>query len=63
MTGKEAKLEEELAEAILNIAPVRANMEADLLTQPRIEEVVAPGGLKLAGEINQRIAGSHLGGA
>jgi len=54
LTEKEAKLEEKLTEAILNIAPIRESVEANLLTQPRIE-FVEPGEIKRAGRVKQRI--------
>jgi phenylacetate-CoA ligase len=54
LTEKEAKLEEKLTEAILNIAPIRESVEANLLTPPRIE-FVEPGEIKRAGRIKQRI--------
>ena len=51
---KEARLEEKLTEAILNIAPVKESFEANLLTQPRLE-FVEPGEIKRAGRVKQRI--------
>ncbi|MFC1970169.1 hypothetical protein ACFLVV_03000 [Chloroflexota bacterium] len=54
LTEKEARLEEKLTEAILNIAPIRESFEANLLTQPRIE-FVEPGEIERAGRVKQRI--------
>jgi len=54
LTEKEASLEEKLTEAILNIVPIRESLEANLLTQPRIE-FVEPGEIKRAGRVKQRI--------
>jgi phenylacetate-CoA ligase len=54
LAEKKAKLEEKLTGAILNIAPIRESIEANLLTQPRIE-FVELGEIKRAGRIKQRI--------
>ena len=54
LTEKEPRLEENLTDAILNIAPIRESLEANLLTQPRIE-FVEPGEIKRAGRVKQRI--------
>jgi phenylacetate-CoA ligase len=54
LTKKEAKLEEKLTEAILNIGPIRESIEANLLTQPRIG-FVELGEIKRAGRTKQRI--------
>lgn len=51
---KRAKLEEKLTEAILNIAPIKESIEANLLAPPRIE-FVELGEIKRAGRIKQRI--------
>ncbi len=54
LTKKEAKLEGKLAQAILNIAPIRESVEAGWLTRPRVE-FAEPGEIKRAGRVKQRI--------
>jgi phenylacetate-coenzyme A ligase PaaK-like adenylate-forming protein len=54
LTEKEAGLEGKLTEAILNITPIRESLEANLLTQPRVE-FVEPVEIKRSGRVKQRI--------